>query len=83
MNPLEHAFKDELSLSRRDWRVLAWRTGAFLLLLGVLNELVWRTCSTEVWVWFKLVGVLPLDAAFVASQWHIVRRGQREGKARG
>jgi intracellular septation protein len=79
LNPLEHAFKDELTLSRRDWRVLAWRTGAFLLLLGGLNELVWRTCSTEIWVWFKLLGVLPLDAAFVASQWHIVRRGQREG----
>jgi intracellular septation protein len=40
----------------------------FFLALAVLNEIVWRNFSTDVWVSFKLFGVVPLTFLFGAAQ---------------
>jgi intracellular septation protein len=38
------------------------------LFLAGLNELVWRTQTTDMWVNFKVFGILPLTVLFMAAQ---------------
>ena len=42
--------------------------------MAALNELVWRTQSTEDWVAYKTFGSLPLTFAFLALQWPLLKR---------
>ncbi len=36
--------------------------------MAMLNEFVWRSFSTDVWVNFKVFGIMPLTLVFAASQ---------------
>lgn len=76
-NYLKRAFGDELTMRDKAWRTLALRAGIFLMALAAANEFVRMNFSTEVWVWFKVFGILPLDALFAASQWPLIRRERK------
>jgi intracellular septation protein len=39
-----------------------------------LNEVVWRSQTTEFWVTFKTFGSLPLTFVFLALQWPLLKR---------
>ena len=36
--------------------------------LAVLNEVVWRTVSTDTWVSFKVFAIMPLTMVFALAQ---------------
>jgi intracellular septation protein len=55
-------------LTEEGWRKLTLRWALFFLALAVLNEIVWRTQTTDFWVSFKLFGVVPLTMLFGALQ---------------
>jgi intracellular septation protein len=57
-----------LQLSEEGWRKLTLRWGIFFLVLAVLNEIVWRTQTTDFWVSFKAFGIMPLTVVFALSQ---------------
>ena len=61
-------FDSVFDLTEEGWRKLTWRWALFFLVLAVLNEIVWRNFSTDVWVSFKLFGVVPLTFLFGAAQ---------------
>lgn len=63
-----------LPLTHQGWRVLSRRFGLFFMGLAVLNEVVWRSTSTDFWVSFKVFGVLVITLAFLASQALTVKR---------
>ena len=46
------------------WRVLTVRFALFFFLMGALNEVVWRTQSTDLWVNFKVFGLMGLTIVF-------------------
>jgi intracellular septation protein len=46
----------------------------FFLALAVLNEIVWRNTSTNVWVDFKVFGVLPLTFLFGGLQYPLLKK---------
>ena len=48
------------------------------MFLAILNEVVWRSFSTDFWVAFKLFGVLPLTVLFAASQTPLILRQQAD-----
>ena len=50
------------------WRVLTWRWSAFFLALAIVNEFVWRNTSTDLWVAFKVWGIMPLTIVFALAQ---------------
>ncbi|MBN8531617.1 MAG: septation protein A [Alphaproteobacteria bacterium] len=50
------------------WRILSVRWGVFFLALAGINELVWRNTSTDLWVNFKVFGILPLIVLFSLTQ---------------
>lgn len=56
------------------WRRLTLRFAAFFVAAGVLNELVWRTQSTDFWVYFKTFGLSGLTLTFVLCQLPLLRR---------
>ena len=72
-----------LSLAERGWQVLTLRWAGFFVVLAVLNEIVWRTQTTEVWIQFKLFGILPLTLAFSMAQLPLIRRHQLADDAPG
>ena len=46
-----------LPLSYDGWMILTRRMAYFFLFLAAANEFVWRTQSTETWVYFKTFGL--------------------------
>jgi intracellular septation protein len=62
------------ALPEAAWRQLTLRYAVFFLAMAVLNELVWRTQSTDVWVTFKVFGIIALTMAFVLAQLPFINR---------
>jgi intracellular septation protein len=61
-------FDSVFHLREEGWRKLTWRWALFFFALAILNEIVWRTQTTDFWVSFKLFGVVPLTFLFAALQ---------------
>jgi intracellular septation protein len=68
------AFDQMFNLTAEGWRRLTVRWGLFFLALAVLNEIVWRTQSTDTWVTFKVFGVMPLTFIFAALQYPLLMK---------
>ena len=67
-------FDSLFKLTEEGWRKLTLRWAFFFLALAVLNEIVWRNTSTNVWVDFKVFGVMPLTLVFGALQVPVLKR---------
>jgi intracellular septation protein len=67
-------FDSVFHLTEDGWRKLTWRWALFFLALALLNELVWRTQTTNVWVSFKVFGVMPLTFIFAALQYPLLHK---------
>jgi intracellular septation protein len=67
-------FDSIFELTDEGWRKLTLRWAFFFLVLAVLNEIVWRNTSTNVWVDFKVFGVTPLTLIFGALQVPLLKR---------
>lgn len=61
-------------LTDEGWRKLTLRWAVFFLVLAAINEIVWRTQTTDFWVSFKVFGIMPLTVAFALSQMPLVLR---------
>jgi intracellular septation protein len=61
-------------LTDEGWRKLTLRWALFFFVLAVLNEVVWRTQSTDFWVSFKVFGIMPLSIAFALAQTPLLMR---------
>ena len=67
-------FDAMFDLTPEGWRKLTLRWILFFLALAVLNEVVWRTQSTDFWVSFKVFAILPLTFVFAAFQYPLMTR---------
>jgi intracellular septation protein len=61
-------------LTEEGWRKLTLRWALFFFALAVLNEIVWRNTSTNIWVDFKVFAVLPLTFAFGLLQVPLIKK---------
>ena len=59
-----HAVRPVFQLTEEGWQKLTLRWALFFFALAVLNEIVWRTQTTDFWVSFKVFGVMPLTFVF-------------------
>ncbi len=67
-------FDSLFQLTDEGWRKLTLRWAIFFFALAVLNEIVWRHTSTNVWVDFKVFGVMPLTFVFGALQVPLLKK---------
>lgn len=63
-------------LTDRGWTILTTRFAIFFAVMAVVNEIVWRNTSTDVWVNFKIFGILLLTFVFTAFQVPLITRHQ-------
>jgi len=68
-NLLAIVFDSMFHLSDEGWRKLTVRWAAFFIFLALLNEIVWRTQTTDIWVNFKVFVVTPLTFVFAMLQY--------------
>lgn len=79
--PLKLVLGEVLQLPDTLWRKLSVRYGVFFLLVAILNEIVWRTQSTETWAVFRFPGLQLLSLAFSATQFPLILRGAKAMEA--
>ena len=68
-------------LTEEGWRKLTLRWALFFFALAALNEIVWRTQTTDFWVSFKVFGIMPLTIAFALAQTPLLLRYDTSKKA--
>jgi intracellular septation protein len=69
-----------VELDEKGWRILTLRLGIFFLALAVLNEIVRRNFSTDIWVDFKFPGTVILTFLFMLTQVPVLMRHAVEEK---
>lgn len=75
---LKYLLGAALKLQDIGWKVLTQRWIGFFIALAILNEIVWRTQSTDIWVSFKVFGILPITFIFTMSQYPLMKKYQIE-----
>lgn len=68
-------------LTDEGWRLLTWRWAFFFFVLAALNEIVWRTQTTDFWVAFKVWGIMPLTMIFAMAQMPLILRHDASAEA--
>ena len=71
---LKQLFGEVFRLREPGWRLLTFRWACFFVGLALLNEVVWRSFSTDFWVSFKVFGIMPLTLAFAIAQVGLLKR---------
>ncbi len=65
---LRVVMEEVLPLDPEGWMKLTRRLTGFFLGLALLNEVIWRTQSTETWVYFKTFGLTAAIFVFFMTQ---------------
>ena len=61
-------------MEERGWYLLSFRFAIFFAAMAVLNEIVWRNYPTDVWVTFKVFGLMGLTLIFAITQAPLMKR---------
>jgi intracellular septation protein len=77
---LGYVFDSAFRLDAEGWRKLTLRWGLFFLFLAIVNEIVWRSFSTDFWVAFKVWGIMPITLLFTFSQMPLIMRHSLDEK---
>jgi len=65
-----------LKLQDNGWDILTKRWIGFFIALAILNEIIWRTQTTDIWVNFKVFGILPITFIFTITQFSVIKKYQ-------
>ena len=71
---LRLVMQEMLPLLDEGWMMLTRRFALFFFGLALLNEAIWRSFSTEVWVYFKTFGLTAALFAFLLMQGHLLNK---------
>jgi len=75
---LKYLLGSALKLQEEGWVLLTKRWISFFIALAILNEIIWRTQSTDIWVNFKVFAILPITFIFTMSQISLIKKYQIE-----
>ena len=73
-NFLKKLFESSIKLEEAGWDKLIIRWVGFFIFLALLNEAIWRTQTEEVWINFKVWGILPITFIFTAFQLPLIQK---------
>ncbi|SHI67594.1 intracellular septation protein [Shimia gijangensis] len=71
---LKFVMEEMMPLKEEGWMLLTKRLTAFFIGLAVLNEIIWRTQSTDTWVYFKTFGLTAAVFAFFMTQGGLLQK---------
>ena len=71
---LQLLLENSIKLKDEGWKILTDRWIYFFVFLAFLNEMVWITQSEEMWVQFKVFGILPITFVFTIFQIRIIEK---------
>jgi len=71
-------FDQMFNLTPQGWRILTLRWALWFFAMAVLNEIIWRSQSTDFWVAFKVFGMVPLTMLFAVTQMPLIKRHRLE-----
>lgn len=71
---LKIAFGEMTDLDDVGWHKLTLRMGLFLIAVALVNEAVRLSVSTDLWVMFRVYGILGLSALFFLLQIPLIKR---------
>ena len=72
--PLKKLLGHAFDMPDSAWKTLTIRTGLFFLITAILNEAVWRTQPTEIWVYFKFPGLTVMTIGYFLLQIPFIMR---------
>ncbi|CUH99745.1 inner membrane-spanning protein YciB [Leisingera aquaemixtae] len=78
---LKVVMEELMPLKQEGWMILTRRLCAFFFGLAVANELIWRSQSTETWVYFKTFGLPVAMFAFFMLQGQLFQKYSDEEEA--
>ena len=73
-NLLKSLLENSIQLEERGWDILNIRWILFFIVLALLNELVWRTQTEDLWVKFKVFGIIPITLVFTVFQIKVINK---------
>ena len=73
---LKPLFGTAWQLNDQGWLLLTRRFALFFIAMALLNELVWRTQPTDIWVTYKVFGSIGLTIVFTLTQLPMINRHQ-------
>ena len=71
---LQSILENSIKLKDEGWKILTDRWIYFFIFLALLNEIIWRTQSEDLWVKFKVFGILPITFIFTLFQIKIIEK---------
>lgn len=71
---LQYVLGEALKMTDAGWWQLTWRFALFFTAMAILNEIVWRSVSTDAWVNFKVFGAIGLTFLFSICQMPLMKR---------
>jgi len=80
---LQYVLDESLPMEREGWMILTRRLTLFFAGLAVLNEVIWRLMSTDMWVNFKTFGLPIAIFAFFMSQGGVFKTYGRDEEKPG
>lgn len=79
---LKIVMEEVLPMTQEGWMILTKRLCFFFLGLALLNEAIWRTQTTENWVYFKTFGLTAAVFVFFITQSSLFQKyGEESDKA--
>jgi intracellular septation protein len=71
---LKMMLNSSIKLKDQGWTMLNKMWTGYFIFLAVLNEIVWRNYPTDVWVNFKVFGIMGVTIAFTIVQIPLLKK---------
>lgn len=78
---MQYMMEEALPLQAEGWMILTRRLMMFFFGLAILNEVIWRFFSTDIWVNFKTFGLTAAIFVFFMTQGSLFARYALEAEA--
>ena len=70
----KHLFNSAINLTEQNWIILSKRFALLFLGIAIINEIIWRNLPENIWVNFKVFGILGITIVFFLTQLSFINR---------
>jgi intracellular septation protein len=71
---LKMLLNSSLKLTDQGWSLMNKMWSGLFIILAILNEIVWRTQTTDTWVNFKVFGIMGITIIFTIIQIPLLKK---------